>query len=155
MVEMVIGLAHRSVTSRSLVEATVPGLKQPESPSTKGTQGWLRTLCVPTRPWLTNTSVGLIKLAPLDVMNPMGVLSRPIATADMLMLTWLESPVAQPRLPGGHPRYGWTSNRQSCVHVRLGFWHCRGNATSILRTTEPDAYTSRALPPGCLWLAQP
>jgi len=67
MVDRVIRLVHRSIMSRSLVQATVPGLKQPESPSTKGTEGWPRTLCVPTRPWLTNTSVGLVKLAPLDV----------------------------------------------------------------------------------------
>ena len=48
-VDRVIWLADRSIMSRSLVEATVPGLKQPESPSTKGTEGWLRTLCIPTR----------------------------------------------------------------------------------------------------------
>ena len=107
----VIGLSHHSVTSRSLVEAMVPGLKQLESPSTNGTDGWLRTLCVPTRPRLMGASVGRVKLAPSDVMNPTGILSRPLATADVLTLTWLESPVAQLRLPGGQLPSGWTSNR--------------------------------------------
>jgi len=39
MVVRVTGLTRCSVTSRSLAEATVPGLKQPESPNTLGIMG--------------------------------------------------------------------------------------------------------------------
>jgi len=67
--------------------------------------------------WSVDASVGLGKLAPLDLANPTGVSSRLLAMADALTLTWPELPVAQPRLPGGHPPSGWTANQQRCIPV--------------------------------------
>jgi len=77
----------------------VPGLRQPELPSTLGRLRQLRMLCILTCPQSPDAPTGLAKLAPSDVANLTGISSRLFAMADAPNSTRPESPEAQSKRP--------------------------------------------------------
>jgi len=99
------GLARYRVASRSPWEATELGQERQGSPDTMGTRVYPRTLCVPTRPWSADASVGEVRQLPPDIASLVGILSGLFQTADVPGLTWPESPTATSTLPVGHRQH--------------------------------------------------
>jgi len=91
-------------------------------------------LCVPTRPWSADASVGQVRLPPLDIASRVDGESRLFQTADTPASTQPESPAATSTLPVGHRPSGRASNRLCCTtYTGVGTSYMDAGAAGILQ----------------------